>query len=131
MQASCSIQHQDVKALQLCRLHGAFGDVDRLLPSNDRQSGDINLRAQRRQLLLRRRTIDVERCHQHLFALFILQQLGNFGGCGGFTRTLQTDHHDDRRRRNRKIQFAGIRPQHFDKRVVDDFYDLLTGRHGF
>ena len=40
---------------------------------------------------------------------------------------MEADHHDNGRRRNSEVQFAGIRTQHFDKRVVDDLDDLLPG----
>ena len=43
--------------------------LDGLLALHHRQGRDLRLHAQRRQLLLRRGAVDVERRHQHLFAL--------------------------------------------------------------
>src|SRR3546814_8023819 len=45
---------------------------------------------------LRGGAIDVERRHQHLLALFLLQPLRDLRGGRGLALPLQTDHHDDR-----------------------------------
>ena len=131
VEASSRIEQQHIKALQLCGLHRALGDVDGLLPLHDRQGRDFGLRSERCKLLLRGRAVNVERRHQDLFALLRLQHLRDFRGRGGFTRALQTDHHDDRRRRNRQIQVALLRTQHLDERIVDDLDDLLAGSDRF
>ncbi len=106
VQTSSRIEHQHIKALQLCGLHRTLGDIDRLLPLHDRQGRDFGLRSKRCKLFLRGRAVDVEGRHQDLFALLRLQHLCDFGRRGGFTRALQTDHHDDRRRRDGQIQIA-------------------------
>ena len=59
------VEQDDVIALQLGRLERAPGDLDRLLAGDDRKRVDIRLAPEHRQLLLRRRTSDVERRHQH------------------------------------------------------------------
>ena len=103
VQPASGIEDEDVKALQLCRLHRALGDVDGHLPLNDGQGRNISLGTKRTQLLLRGRTIDVERCHQDFLALLRLQHLRDFCSRRGFTRTLQTNHHDNRRWRNGEV----------------------------
>ena len=69
MQAASGVEDQDIKALQLCSLHGTLCNVDRLLPLHNRKRRNLCLRAKRRQLLLCGRTIDVQRSHQDFLAL--------------------------------------------------------------
>ena len=54
--------------------------LDRLLPRDDRQRCDVDLGAEDGELFLRGRAIDVERRHQHLFAVFFLEPLGDLRG---------------------------------------------------
>ena len=131
VQTACGIEDEDVKTLQFCRLHRPLGDIDRHLPLNDWQSRNLCLRTKRGQLLLRSGTIDVKRGHEDFFALLSLQHLGDFSSRRGFTRTLQTNHHDNRRWRNCQIQIALFSAKHLDKRVVDDLHDLLPRRNRF
>ena len=60
--------------------------------------------------------------------MLFFQQLGDFGGAGGFTRTLQTDHHDHDRRRCHQIEFRRAAAKHFDQRIIDDLDNLLARR---
>ena len=57
---------------------------------------DADLRAERGQLLLRRRPLHVERGHQHLLALARLEAQRDLGGGRGLARALQADQHDRR-----------------------------------
>ena len=137
MESTRGVEHQNVIALKLGRLHRAPGDIDRLLTLNDRQRRDIDLRAERRQLLLRVRAIDVERRHQHLFPLASAlaeiglprrQPLRDLGGGGRLARTLETNHHDHGRRSNAQLQLGSFRTEHLDQRIADDLDDLLARR---
>ena len=132
MQAARSVEHQDVEALQLRRLHRAAGDIDRLLPGDDRQRLYVGLRAKHGKLFLRIRAIDVQRRHQHLLALATTlprrQPLGDLRRRGRLAGPLQADHHDDGGWRDAEFEFGRIRPQHLDQRIVDDLDDLLARR---
>ncbi len=128
MQPPGSVEQQHVKALQLRRIERAAGDVDRLLPLDDRQRRHAGLLAQRRQLLLRGGAIDVERRHQHLFAVALGQAAGELGGGRRLARALQADHHDHRRRIDGDVQLARIGAEHLDQRVMHDLDDLLPRR---
>ena len=108
--AARGVEQQHVIALQTGRLERTLGNLDRGLARHDRQRVDVGLAAEHGQLLLRRRTGDVERCHQHLLALTFRQALGQLGGGGGLTRALETDHHDDGRRIDVEVEFHGLRP---------------------
>ena len=128
VQATGGVEHHYVEALELCRLQRAPGDIDRLLTGNDRQSRDIRLRAQHRQLFLRGRALDVQRRHQHLLALFFLEALGDLGGGGRLARPLKPHHHDDGGRRHVDHQVGRVRTQRFRERVRHDLDDHLPRR---
>ncbi|KHS43294.1 hypothetical protein NJ75_03926 [Novosphingobium subterraneum] len=128
VESACGVEQKDVDRLQLGRVHGAGGDVDRLLPGDDRQRGNARLFAQNAKLFLRRRTIDVQRGHQDLLALLFLQQLADLGRAGGLARPLQADHHDHNGRRGVQVKLGRAATKHLDQRIVDDLDDLLAGR---
>ena len=86
----------DVVALAAPDLQRAPGDLDRALAGDDRQGGDADLAAELGQLLLRRRPLHVERGHQHLLALAVLQAQRDLGGGRRLARALQPDQHDAR-----------------------------------
>ena len=128
--APCRVEHDDIKPAQLARLHGALGNLDRPLPFNNRQGFDINLATQHGKLFHRRRTLRVQRGHQHFAFVFFLKAAGELGGAGGFTRTLQANHHDaDRRHRIQRQRRGGT--QHVDQFIIDDFDNLLARRYRF
>ena len=127
--ATRRVKHDHIKPAQLACLHGALGNFNRPLPFNNRQCFDINLATQYGKLFHRRRTLCVQRSHQHFAFVFFLKAPSELGGAGGFTRALQADHHDaDRRHRIQRQRFGGA--QHVDQFVIDDFDDLLTRCHG-
>ena len=111
MGAPGGVEHDDVIALQARRLFGAFGDLHRRLAGDDRQSVDADLAAEHGELLLRRRTLDVERGHQHLALHPLGEALGDFRRGRRLARALQADHHDrDGRRRHRDRSDRHRRP---------------------
>ncbi len=73
-------------------------------------------------------TINVARGDEGAAAT-LLEQLAEFGGGGGFARTMQTDHENFERALG--IEFGGAFAEEGDQFVVDDFDDLLAGRDGF
>ena len=103
------VEQDDVVALQLRRLDRALGDVDRLLAGDDRQRVDVRLPAEHRQLLLRSRTGDVERGHQHPLALALRQALGELGGRRRLTGALKADHHDHGGRSDVEVELGRLR----------------------
>ena len=108
MQSARRIEQQHVIGLQFRGLHRAFGDINRLLPRHNRQCRHVDLRTEHRQLLLRRRTIDVERGHQNFLAIFLGELFSNLGSRRRFTRALETNHHDDRGWRYIKIELNSV-----------------------
>ncbi len=129
MQPAGGIQYDHVEPAQPGGLHGARGDIDRLLAGDNGQGRNTGLFAQGLQLLLRRRTRHIERRHQNFFLFFFLKALADLGRCCGFTRSLQTDHHDRHRRRRRQVQSDGIATQHFHQMIVDQLDDHLARRN--
>ena len=129
MQTPGGVEHHHVEALQLRRLQRALGNIDRLLPGDDRQRRHIALRAQHRELLLRGRTLHVERRHQYLLTLTLLEALSEFGRRRGLARPLQADHHDDGGRGHVDHQVRRFGPQRFRQRVGNDLDDHLPRRN--
>ena len=125
VEAARGVEHQDVIALELRRLQRAVRYFHRALPRDDRQGRDVDLGAEDGELFLRSRAIDVERRHQHLFAVFFLEPLGDLRGRRRLARTLQADHHDDSGRGDGEVQFGGFGAEHFGQRVADDLDHLL------
>ena len=127
MQAARGIEQQHVKILEPRGFHRAPRDIDRLLARDDREGRNLRLLAEHRQLLLRGRAVDVERCHHRLLAVLFAQQLAELGGGGGLARTLQADHHDHDRRLCLQDQAFGFMPaKRFDQLVMDDLDHLLA-----
>ena len=95
VQASRSVEQDNVIALELRRLDRPLGDLDRLLAGDDRERVGVRLPPEHRELLLRGRASDVERRHQDLLAVALAEPLGELGGGGRLARALEADHHDD------------------------------------
>ena len=89
---------------------------------------DVRLAPEHRQLLLRRRTRDVERRHQHLLALALGQALGELRGRRRLARALEADHHDHGGRSDVEVELGSFRPEGLDQRVIDVFDDHLARR---
>jgi hypothetical protein len=133
MQAPGGVEHIDVIAAEGCLLFGALGDLFGFFAFDDRQGINADLLAENRKLFHRGRAVDVKRGHQHAFAVLFGQAFCQFGGGGGFTRALQTDH-QDRRWRVVDFHFAGIgvvTGKECDQFVMDDLDDLLARCDGF
>ena len=99
------VEHHDVIALQPRGLQRAPGDIDRLLARRrSAASSTIAWRAEHRELLLRRRTGDVEDAISTFLRSRSLKPLGELGGGRRLARALQPDHHDDGRRIDVEIE---------------------------
>ena len=133
--ATRRIEDDNIKALKLGRLERALGNIYRKLAFNDWQRRHANLLSQNSELLHRRRTAHVERGEKNFLALFFLQALGKFTGCGRLTGTLKTGHHDDSWRRVDfqlcRCAFFIFAAQHLNKSIMDDFDDHLARRDRF
>ena len=91
---------------------------------------EIDLLAERLQLLDRGRTVDVGGDQQRLRAL-LFQTQRELAGLRRLTRALQTDQHDDRRRRVGELQARLRAAEQLDQLVVDDLDDRLRRRQRF
>ena len=136
MQTAGGVKQHHIKALELCGLQRASCDIDRLLPLDNRQGRHIGLPAKHSQLFLRGGAMDIKRGHHHFLAAPfgqspLAQSPGNLGRGCGLARTLQADHHNDRRRWAIDMERHRLRPEHGNQAVIDDFDDLLTRRHRF
>ena len=131
MQAARGVEQQHVDVLQLRRFERAARDIHRLLALHDRQGGDLDLRAEHRELFLRRGPRHVERRHQRLLAVLLADILGELGGGRRLARALQADHHHHDRRPGIEVQIfrnrAVAAAEHLDQLVMDDLDDLLSG----
>ncbi len=129
--AAGRIEDHDVVAAELGSRHGAVGDLQRRLPSDDRQRRNLRLLAEHAQLLLRRRTPRIERRHQDLLAVPVGESVTDLGRCRCLARALQADHQDRDRRHGVQVDRFGVRTQNANEFVVDDLHDHLAGRHRF
>ncbi len=127
MGAPGGVEDHDVVALQARGALGAFGDGDRILAENDRQRRDADLLAEHCELLLRRRTLHVERRHQHLALVALGQAFSDLGGRRRLAGALQADQHDRHGSRRIEIDRLRIRAQRLDQRIVDDLDHHLAG----
>ena len=75
-------------------------------------------------------TVNIACDEQRLFALFF-KQCAELAAHRGLARALQTAHHDYRGRLGRHVELGVLRAHKLDKFVVDNLYDLLTGRDAF
>ncbi len=128
MQAPGGVQQHHVVAAEAGRFHRAAGDLDRPLPGHDRQRRHLGLLAQDLELLLRRRPGHVERGHQHLLVLALLEAHRQLRGRRRLARALQADHQDRARRIGRQDDLFAFAAQRLDQRVVDDLDDHLARR---
>ena len=133
MQPAGGVEDHHVVAGKPARLHRALGDVDRPLPLHDRQGGDVDLLAEDLELLLRRRPVDVERRHQDLLLVLLLEAARELRGRGGLTGALQPHHHQRLRRLaiEAELLLLLVGAQHLDQLVMDDLDHLLAGGDGF
>src|SRR5579872_6076292 len=58
----------------------------------------------------------------------VLEEHGELGQRGSFTRTLKADHHQFDRRLDLKVEFAGAPAHHFAKFVGNELQQVLFGR---
>ncbi len=126
MQAAGAVEDHHVVAFAAPDIHGALGDRDRALAHDDRQAADIGLPGEDFQLLLRGRTIDVERGQEDALLVAGLQPQRDLAGAGGLARALQADHQDGGGRHHGEIEVLGP-SQHLDQRVMDDLHHQLAG----
>ena len=75
--AAGGVEDDDIVAAELGRVDRALRDLDRRLTGDDRERLHADLRAENGQLLHRRRTAGVERGHQDLLLVPVLQALGD------------------------------------------------------
>ena len=127
--AAGGVEQHHVVAAELGGFQRAPGDLRRLLAGDDRQGLDIEIAPEHRELLHRRRAIDVERGHQHLALVALGQAAGELGGRGGFAGALQADHHDRDRRHGVEVDGLAVGTEGGDQFVVDDLHHHLAGRH--
>ncbi len=127
MRAPGRVEDHDVVALQPRRGFGSLGDRNRILSEDDRQGCDADLLAEHRELFLRRRTLHVERGHQHLVLVPLRQAFGDLGRSCGFARALEPDQHDRHGSRGVEIDRLRFRAQSLDQRIVDDLDHHLAG----
>ena len=127
--AAGGVEQHHVVAAELGGFQRAPGDLRRLLAGHDRQGLDLEIAPEHRELLHRRRAVDVERGHQHLALVALGQAAGEFGGGGGFAGALQADHHDGDRRHGVEVDGLAVGTKRGDQFVMDDLHHHLAGGH--
>ena len=109
-------------------LEGGVGDLEHVRFTPQRAHRDVELAAQRLQLVHRRRTIDVRRDEKRGTSL-LLQHPGELGRAGGFPGSMKADHHDAGPAAG-KVQGSILGTEQLDQLIVDDLHDLLPGTDG-
>ena len=124
LQPARGIKDQHIAGLRAGFLHGGAGDLLHILLTLEREHRHIDLLTECLQLIHRRRPIHIRRDEQRLAALF-LNQLGELAAGGGFTRTMQANHHDAGGIAAGLELGVGIAKQR-DQFIVNDLHDLLA-----
>ena len=124
-----SVEHDHVVTALAGFRHGAFRDGAGLFALYDGQRVNADLLAKNGELLLRGGAAHVERGHQDLLLVALLEPLRDLGGGGGLARALQADHQHRHRRGGLEVERSRVLAQHLDQRVVDDLDDHLARRH--
>ena len=126
--AAGGVEQHHVIAAELGGLDGAVGNLNGRLAVDDRQGRHVDLLAEHRELLHRRRPPRVERGHQHLAIVALGEPLRDLRRGGGFAGALQADHHDRNRSRGVEIDRLRVGAERADQLVVHDLDDHLAGR---
>ena len=105
-------------------------NIDRALFIAHGEDGDIQLCAYDLQLLDRSGTVNVTGNQERAFALLFIKS-GQLTGVGGFTRTLQTAHHNNCGGLGRNLQLGNRAAHQGGQFLVYDFNDLLSGNQAF
>ncbi len=125
--AAGGIEQHHVVAAKFSGFQRALCDLRRLLARDDRQGRDIEVAPEHRELLHRRRAIDIERSHQHLALVALGQPAGEFCRGGGFAGALQADHHDRDRRHRVEVDALAVGSKGSDQLVMNDLHHHLAG----
>ena len=127
-QATGGIDQQHVKEVAFGVIQRGARDVGRFLLWCAGKPFGTGLRGHGLELLDGGRAVDVARDGQHFFLALFNQVLGELGGGGGFTSTLQAGHQDHRWRLGRQIDIGHTLAHGGGQFAVDDRHQHLTGR---
>ena len=128
VQTAGRVDHQRVEADLLAVQPRRAAQLERVVDALAREDRNVDRLADDRQLVARRRAVDVDREQQRVAVLILLQPLRQLAGRGRLTRALQSDDHDRVRAARGEEQSARRAAEHLDHLVVDDLDDLLPGR---
>ena len=130
MQSACGVDEHHVIAVFLCVRNARLGDFDRGNAGAHAEHGNAEFFADDLKLLDRGRAVNIAGDQQRVLAFFLIVT-GELAAVRGFTRTLQADHHDDRRRGGCDLQFGIFRTHQVNEFFIDNFDDLLCGQQAF
>ena len=129
-QATSGVDQQHVKVVSFGVVERGARDVGGLLVGRAGEPLGPGLGGHGLELLDGRRAVHVARDGEHLLFALLDQVLGQLGGGGGFTRTLQTGHQDDRRRLGREVDVGHALAHGGGEFSVDDAHQDLARREG-
>ena len=92
LQTPGGVEDERVAIIGLREVERFAGDLQNIRLAAFQEHGNLDLFAERFELIHRRRTIHVRRDEQRRAAL-LEQQFGELAGGGGFARAMQADHH--------------------------------------
>jgi hypothetical protein len=125
LQPPGGVEDEGVAIIGFREVEGFAGDLQNVRLAAFQEHGDLDLFAERFELVHGRRTINVRGDKQRQAAL-LEQQFGELAGRGGLARTVQADHQDTGRIAG-KIQRGVGGAEQLGELVGDDFDDLLAG----
>ena len=96
MESARGVDNEDIVTVVLGVFERLTCDRDRVYLSHFKDL-HVSLLTNDLKLIYSGRTVNIAGCEERTVSLFF-EQLCKLCGVGGFTRTLQTAHHDDRRR---------------------------------
>jgi hypothetical protein len=126
MESTSGINEYHIKEITLCVLHRLCGDKYGGFIVTKRENGNSRSLAEYLQLLDRGGTVNITRYEQRTLALLFIHG-SELCGVRSLTRTLQTYHHNDRRRLWRYLELCLASAHYGGKLLVNYFYYLLSG----
>ena len=129
MQTSRRVQNNRIVTVCFGIFHSLDGDFRGIDLSHFEKPG-FCLSAYHSQLLDCRRSVNIAPDKQGIFALFF-EVNGKLAAHSGFSRALESAHHDDGRKPARNLELALHRSHKLGKLLVDDFYHLLRRSQTF
>jgi len=127
METSGGIDDDQIMLIKRRLFQSRLDDVARIDFGPHRKDFDVQLVTDGDHLVDRGRTVDVRSNQQRIFRMVFSEVVSQFPRRRRFTGALEADHHDHGRTGFVEIDKDRFRSHQFDKFIIDDLDDLLSG----